>query len=100
MLYSEQIVNLKNSTGCDIPCKQINAISAKRLYNKGIRIWMHPCNLTLRNMWQEPYDCQKSETNTACFESVVNSFVYYNCDKERGKRIIFFAEVENLTHLN
>lgn len=94
MIYNNEVVYLKNSTGYDIPCKQINSVSAKTLHNKGVKIWLHPCNLTLRNMWQEPYDYQKSVTNTECFESIVNSFRYYNCDKERGKRVIFFAECD------
>ena len=73
----------------------VKKITAKKLYEKGVKVWLHPCNLTLNNVWQVPYHFQKSETNTECFDSLINSFRYYNCDSQRGKRIIFFAECDN-----
>ena len=97
MLYSGQTVFLRSADYSEVKilCKQINVKTAKKLYDKGVKIWLHPCNLTLNNVWQVPYHFQKSETNTECFDSLVNSFRYYNCDSQRGKRIIFFAECDN-----
>lgn len=100
MLYSGQTVFLKSTDNekPNVLCKQINAITARKLYEKGVKIWMHPCNLTVNNCWQVPHHCQKTNEITECFDSVINSFAYYNCDKERGKRVIFFAECD--TRLN
>lgn len=97
MLYSGQTVFLGSADYSEVKilCKQINVKTAKKLYDKGVKIWLHPCNLILSNPWQEPYDYKKSETYTECFESLVNSFSYYNCDKDRGQRIIFFAQCDS-----
>lgn len=96
MLYSGQTVFLKSTDNVkpNVLCRQINVKSARKLYDLGVKIWLHPCNLTLNNVWQVPYHFQKSETNTECFDSLVNSFKWYNCDKQRGRRIIFFAECD------
>lgn len=101
MLYSGQTVFLKSTDNAEanVLCKQVNKLTAKKLYDKGIKIWLHPCNLTLNNVWQVPYHYQKSETNTECFDSLVNSFRYYNCGRQRGKRIIFFAECDKMGKL-
>lgn len=98
MLYSDKIVLLKstdNALIASIQCRQINICTARKLYEKGVKIWLHPCNLTLNNMWQVPYHYQKSETCTSNFDSLILSFTNYNCDKERGKRVIFFAECDS-----
>lgn len=36
---------------------------------------------------------------TGGFDSLVNSFRYYNCDRQRGKRIIFFAKCDKMGKL-
>lgn len=97
MLYSGQTVFLRSADYSEVKilCKQINVKTAKKLYDKGVKIWLHPCNLRLSNSWQEPYHYKKSETNTECFESLINSFGYYNFDKQRGRRIIFFAQCDS-----
>lgn len=96
MLYSGETVFLKSTDNAEpnVLCRQINVKPARKLYDLGVKIWLHPCNLTLNNAWQVPYHYQKSETNTECFDSLVNSFRYYNCDRQRGKRIIFFAKCD------
>lgn len=97
MLYSGETFFLRSTdnANANVLCRQINIISARKLYDKGVKIWLHPCNLTINNCWQVPYHYQKSETNTESFDSLVNSFMYYNCDRQRGRRIIFFAECDN-----
>ena len=101
MLYSGETVFLKSTDNAEpnVLCRQINVKSARKLYDLGVKIWLHPCNLTLNNAWQVPYHYQKSETNTECFDSLVNSFRYYNCDRQRGKRIIFFAKCDKMGKL-
>lgn len=97
MLYSGQTIYLKpidNRTKYDIPCVQISANKAKKLYDNGCVVWLHSCKMRVRNPYQEPFNFQKTESNET-FESIVNSFKYYNCDTQRGKRVIFFAKVED-----
>lgn len=64
MLYSGETVFLKSTDNAkaNVLCKQVNKITAKKLYEKGVKVWLHPCNLTLNNVWQVPYHFQKSET--------------------------------------
>lgn len=98
MLYSGETVFLKSTDNAEpnVLGRQINVKSARKLYDLGVKIGLHHCNLTLNNVWQVPYHYQKSETNTECFDSLVNSFKYYNCDRQRGKRIIFFAKCDKM----
>lgn len=95
MLYSGETVFLKSTDNAEpnVLCRQINVKSARKLYDLGVKIWLHPCNLTLNNVWQVPYHYQKSETNTECFDSLVNSFRYYNCDRQRGKELFSLLNV-------
>ena len=92
MIYSNLKITLKDNKGKTRNVKQCNVLTAEKAYNNGKIIWLHPCNLKLKNVWQEPYTFQKSETNQENFTSLVNSFKYYNCDSQRGRRVIFFIE--------
>jgi hypothetical protein len=94
MLYSGQTVMLKSVDYAqrDTLCRQINIKTARKLYDKGVKIWLHPCNVKLHNAWQEPYHYQQSDTNKECFDSLINSFKYFNLDMKRGRRLIFFAQ--------
>lgn len=69
--------------------KQVAKNLAEKAFNKGATVWMHPCNLRL-NAYQEPVPVNNK--NGESFENVLNHFIYYNCDKERGKYAIFFIE--------
>lgn len=63
MLYSGETVFLKSTDNAkaNVLCKQVNKITAKKLYEKGVKVWLHPCNLTLNNVWQVPYHFQKAK---------------------------------------
>lgn len=77
MLYNGETVFLKSTDNAEpnVLCRQINVKSARKLYDLGVKIWLHHCNLTLNNVWQVPYHYQKSETNTECFDRLVNSLL-------------------------
>ena len=44
MLYSGQTVFLRSADYSEVKilCKQINVKTAKKLYDKGVKIWLHP----------------------------------------------------------
>lgn len=88
MIYSGQTVKIDNKNAF-----QVNIIRAKRLFNAGRTIYLHPCNMIVDNVWQNPIPIKKQEGLR--FESVVNNFSYYNCDNERGNRVLFFVQVKN-----
>lgn len=66
--------------------KRINKKQARNLYNKGVTIYLIPCNALFGSMWLTLWSCQiKKETDPErTFDQHVNEFEYYNCDYERG----------------
>lgn len=78
--------------------KQINKKIAEQAYNNGKQLWILPCNMRINNPWQHPMPLSKKgvEDNAftmgSSFNDIINDFIYYNCDNERGKYPIFFVE--------
>ena len=73
--------------------KKITKATARKLYNEGKEFWITACNMrpeagiligstSFERMADIPFD------------TMVNSFAYYNCDNERGKYIHFFVKEE------
>ena len=75
--------------------KQVNKIAAKNAYERGKTIYLLACNLRPNNVWQKPAAVNRNQwkLDTITFDNVVNTYIYYNCDNERGKYPIFFVEV-------
>lgn len=73
--------------------RQINKTTAKKLYDKGITIYMQSCNMRFDNVWQHPYDVSNDMQHTKgyTFEQICNNYTYYNCDNVRGKYPCFFV---------
>ena len=72
--------------------KQVNKTTARKLWNKGVSIFLHPSKMRFDNPWQQPYLTSKSTNNVSeDFDQVHNDYRYYNCDSERGKYIHFFV---------
>jgi hypothetical protein len=95
MLYSNEILTIQN-----LNVKQVNKNVAKKAFLQGKTIFLHSCNMRINNMWQSPMPTNlQSDANVIhemTFEAICNEFEYYNCDAERGKRILFFAPINNL----
>lgn len=98
MRYSGQVLKFISSFVSDNGDKmyQINVIKARNMYDKGYDIWLHPCNMSINNVWESPYRYKRSESNESSFDSLVNAFSYCCLDKERGMRINFFARCEDV----
>lgn len=86
MLYSGQIINLPVF---NTNVKQINAVKAKKLFEMGEKIYVHPCNMLVNNGWQNPAYI-KMMVKSDSFDQIVNAFKYYNCNAVIGKRVLFF----------
>lgn len=76
--------------------KQINKTQAKKLYNNGESIFIHPCNMIFDNMWQIPYKININDNMWGAenFDGRISDYTYYNCDNERGKYPNFFVVVK------
>ena len=89
MRYANMSLVLSNKDMKKVHVKQVTKNVAEKAFNDGATVWMHPCNLRL-DAYQEP--APVNNKNGESFENVLNHFIYYNCDKERGKYVIFFIE--------
>lgn len=77
--------------------KQINKTTARKLYNSGESILVHPCNMLFDNVWQSPYNINIKDDIRGAenFDGRINDYTYYNCDNYRGKYPCFFIIIEN-----
>ena len=73
---------------------EISKVKAGKLYNQGAEIFLQSKNMPFDNAWQSAYSIKKSnEENT--FDGIVNSYIYYNCDSERGKTPKYYTISKN-----
>jgi hypothetical protein len=77
---------------------KINKNKARRLFNKGITIFLLPCNVRINNVWMIPLEINNKEINEfinidiTYFDSIVNNFEYYNCNSELGNYTHFYIK--------
>lgn len=73
--------------------RQVRRDTAKKEYEKNVTIYLLASNMMFDSVWSNPCSINKERENWGeNFDSICNSFRYYNCDAERGKRILFFVE--------
>lgn len=82
-----------NLYGKVVHLQQISKPVAKRLYEAGKRIWLHPCKMSLSNPWQSPCDIQKPNQFPVSFDCMVNDYRYHNCCSQRGTYPHYFQEI-------
>ena len=71
---------------------RVNKRVARKMYNAGIRIWLIPDMMRLVNAWQSPCPISKEDNGgDKEFDARVNEFMYYNCDRERGRGVKYFV---------
>lgn len=69
--------------------KQINKVTARKLWNEGKEFWMTPCNMRpacgilIQSIHHDEY---------ASFDTLYNIFSYFNCDNERGWYPRFYVD--------
>lgn len=83
----------------DLKCnvQQIQKRTARKLYNDGVTIYLHPSKMRFDNAWQSPMPANKNQnTSNWTFDLLCADYKYYNCDNERGKTVHFFVDVNEL----
>lgn len=65
---------------------------AKRIYEDGGEVYLHPSNMPFDSMWMLPLNISLYSCDGADFDAILNEYRYYNCDKERGRYIHFFRK--------
>ena len=71
--------------------KQVNKTVARKLFNKGVTVYILPSNMRLNNTWGKPLDTNQ-EMYDMSFDKIVNSFEYYNCNNKTGLYTHFLTE--------
>ena len=83
----------------DLECmvQQINKTAAKKRFENGETIFLQSSKMLFDNVWQSAFPINIGEVKHLgeTLETICNSYLYYNCDKERGKYIHFFVRVED-----
>ena len=74
--------------------KQVNKTLARKLFNKGVTVYILPSNMRLNNTWGKPLDTNQEmyDMTVDNFDKIVNSFEYYNCSNETGLYSHFLIE--------
>ena len=77
---------------------KINITKARKAYESDQVVYMQSSNMRFNSVWQSAMPVKKSDVESyafngnATFDSLVNEFTYYNCDRERGKRVHFYID--------
>ena len=77
--------------------KRVTKPTAKRLFRNGTTLYIYASNVRPYNSWVSPFEIT-FDSDGATFDSLVNTFEYYNCShSELGKYASFYIqEVENV----
>lgn len=71
--------------------KQITKVTARKLYNEGKEFWITACNMRPQTgilIGSTSFE----RLADIPFDTMVNSFTYYNCDNERGRYPAYYVE--------
>ena len=69
---------------------KITKPTAQKLFNAGETVYLLPNKVRLGNEWILPFAINDSEGIT--FDKHINSYAYYNCNKETGTVVAFYKE--------
>lgn len=92
MRYSGMTFIMSDINGNGHNVRQVTKSKAKKAYENGGCVWMHPCDMRINNAWQTPYPRDNSDGDS--FEKVVSEYSYFNCNKDFGRYPIFFIETD------
>lgn len=91
MRYSGMILRHKYG-GKEYKLKQVSRQIARKTYNNGGIVFLQSCNMRWGNMWQTPCPISLHIHADRTFDYEVADYVYYNCDRERGRYPHYFIE--------
>ena len=79
--------------GETITIEQVQKRTAEKLFNAGETIFLQSCNMRPFGVWSTCHDINKERADGDTFESIVNSFEYYNCSAETGLYTTFYKRI-------
>ena len=79
--------------GEKITLEQVQKRTAKKLFNSGETIYIQSSNFHPFGVWSQCIEVNNKDGET--FDSIVNSFEYYNCNNnETGKYATFYKRIK------
>ena len=81
---------------------QINKRKARKLYDAGYEVFLHPCKMAFDSLWREPCEISKeilTDTETK-FDKWVNHYEALNCDSEQGQYCQYFVRADQFDEFN
>ena len=107
-----------NLYGEHVTLKQISKLAAKKLFAANKEIYLQPSNMSPFSIWQSAWSisldiddlrsnmdfykfCKDGNyslppyepTPQKQFDSIINDYMYYNCDNERGNYVHFYKSI-------
>lgn len=68
--------------------------TARKLFDAGKTVYILPNKVRLGNPWILPFAVNKNSSQGHSLENILDSYSYYNCNKETGNGIAFYKEAE------
>ena len=68
--------------------EKITKAQARKMYSEGKRVFCLPSKICTNSTWWLPAEIKTEQT----FDWFCNTYKYYNCNAETGKRIAFYKE--------
>ena len=84
MIYKNELINIDNKE-----VKQVNRLTAEKLYNSGKTIYLNGCKVRINNPYMSPMPL--SNEGGRDFDVVMYEYEYFNCCNELGLYPHFFA---------
>ena len=84
MIYKNELINIDNKK-----VKQVNRLTAEKLYNSGKTVYLNGCKVRVNNPYMSPMPL--SNVSGRDFDVVMYEYEYFNCCNELGLYPHFFA---------
>lgn len=69
---------------------RITKKQAATRYENNQNIYLLPCKMNPENMYQKPMQFNRMNSKHNNFDSIINSYEYYNCNYELGYYVAFY----------
>ena len=70
--------------------KKITKSQAQKLFNHGLNIYLNPSKMRTEHAFGSAFMVDKYADGDN-FDKIVNSYSYYNCNEETGKRVSYYC---------
>lgn len=88
-------MNERSFTVNGVKIVRITKAKARKIYDAGKNLYMYPVNAWPESPWYGAWIVNNRQGRQLSFDQLINEFIYYNCDYERGYYPAFYIEERN-----